>query len=137
MHTAEFDTFSFYQIRLIKLFKNKIKKQLIKIKIPTHEEKITKMKLQWKWNSLFIYFLEKQFITSKLEANNMSLKTKKLDQDATEIFVSDFEKEQKLWNAMFESYKQHDGKKESSLECVFYSVFPFFFCFRYSSKFCL
>ena len=67
----------------------------------------------------------------------MSLKTKKLDEDATEIFVSDFEKEQKLWNAMFESYKQHDGKKESSLECVFYSIFPFFFCFRYSSKFCL
>ena len=40
----------------------------------------------------------------------MSLKTKKLDQEATKIFISEFEKEKSLWNVKFKSYKNRDAK---------------------------
>ena len=42
---------------------------------------------------------------------NMSLKVLKLDQGATEMFVSEFEKEESLWNVMSEIYKNRDVKK--------------------------
>ena len=41
----------------------------------------------------------------------MSLKVLKLDQGATEMFVSEFEKEESLWNVMSEIYKNRDVKK--------------------------
>ena len=40
----------------------------------------------------------------------MSLKTKKLDQGGTEMFISEFELEESLWNAMSEIYKNRDVK---------------------------
>ena len=44
--------------------------------------------------------------------HNMSLKTK-LDQGAIEIFISEFEKEEILWNVMSEIYKKRDAKRVS------------------------
>ena len=44
----------------------------------------------------------------------MSLKVLKLDQGATEMFVSEFEKEESLWNVMSEIYKNCDAKKTKS-----------------------
>ena len=41
----------------------------------------------------------------------MSLKTLKLDQDTTEIFILEFEKEESLGNVMSEIYKNHNAKK--------------------------
>ena len=41
----------------------------------------------------------------------MSLKTKKLDQGATEMFISEFDKEENLWKVMSEIYKKRDAKK--------------------------
>ena len=38
----------------------------------------------------------------------MSLKTQKLDQGATEMFISEFEKEKSLWNVMSTIYKNPD-----------------------------
>ena len=43
----------------------------------------------------------------------MSLKSKKLDQGATEIFISELEKEESLWDVMSEIYKNRDVKKAS------------------------
>ena len=42
---------------------------------------------------------------------NMSLKTLKLDQDTTEMFILEFEKEKSLGNVMSEIYKNHNAKK--------------------------
>ena len=41
----------------------------------------------------------------------MTLKTKKPDQGATEMFISEFDKEESLWNVMSEIYKKRDAKK--------------------------
>ena len=43
----------------------------------------------------------------------MLLKTKRLDQHATEMFTSEFEKDENLWNIIFESYKNRNAKNES------------------------
>ena len=43
----------------------------------------------------------------------MYFKTKKLDQDATEMFISEFEKEESLWNVMSKINKSHNAKKAS------------------------
>ena len=43
----------------------------------------------------------------------MSLKTKKPDQGATEMFISEYEKEECLWNVMSEIQKNRDAKKVS------------------------
>ena len=39
----------------------------------------------------------------------MTLKTKKLDQGATEMFISEFEKEGSIWNVMSEIFKNRDA----------------------------
>ena len=44
---------------------------------------------------------------------NMSLKTQKLDQGATDMFISEFEKEKSLWNVMSAIYKNRDAKTTS------------------------
>ena len=41
----------------------------------------------------------------------MSLKTKKLGQGGNEMFISEFELEESLWNAMSETYKSRDAKR--------------------------
>ena len=43
----------------------------------------------------------------------MSLKTLNLDQGLTEMFISEFEKKENLWNLMSEIYKNRDAKKAS------------------------
>ena len=43
----------------------------------------------------------------------MSSKTKKLEKGGTEMFISEFEKEEKRWNVMSEIYKNRDVKKAS------------------------
>ena len=43
--------------------------------------------------------------------HNMSLNTKKLDQGAIEMFVSEFENKESLCNVMSEIYKNGDAKK--------------------------
>ena len=40
---------------------------------------------------------------------NVTLKTKKLDQGTTEIFISEFEKEGSLWNVISEIFKNRDA----------------------------
>lgn len=40
----------------------------------------------------------------------MSLKSKNLHQKATDIFISKVEKEQSLWDVIYEWYKKHDTK---------------------------
>lgn len=42
--------------------------------------------------------------------HNMSLKSKNLHQKATDIFISKVEKEQSLWDVIYEWYKKHDTK---------------------------
>ena len=39
----------------------------------------------------------------------MTLKTKKLDQGTTEMFIPEFEKEGSPWNAMSEIFKNRDA----------------------------
>ena len=39
----------------------------------------------------------------------MTLKTKKLHQDTTEMFISKFKKEGSLWNVMSEMFKNRDA----------------------------
>ena len=39
----------------------------------------------------------------------MTLKTKKLDQGTTEMFISEFEKEGSLWNVMSKIFKNCDA----------------------------
>ena len=46
----------------------------------------------------------------------MSLKTQKLDQGATEIFISEYEKEESLWNVMTAIYKNRDAKKKNKFQ---------------------
>ena len=55
-----------------------------------------------------------------LITDDMTLKTKKLDQGATEMFISEFEKEESLWNVMSEIYKNCDAKLISKdfLDCL-------------------
>ena len=48
----------------------------------------------------------------------MSLKTQKLDQGATEIFISEYEKEESLWNVMTAIYKNRDAKKKTSFKSL-------------------
>ena len=50
----------------------------------------------------------------------MSLKTKKLNQSATKMFISEFEKEESLWNVMSEIYKNRDAKKQVLKDCLNY-----------------
>ena len=45
--------------------------------------------------------------------HNLSLKTKKLDQHAIEMFISESEKKESLWNVTSESYKNRNAKNES------------------------
>ena len=40
----------------------------------------------------------------------MSLKSKKLDQGRTKMFISEFELKESLWNAMSEIYKNSDAR---------------------------
>ena len=42
---------------------------------------------------------------------NTSLKTGKFHQGATEMFISQFEKQESLWNVKSEIYKNRNGKK--------------------------
>ena len=39
----------------------------------------------------------------------MTLKTKKLDQGTTEMFISEYEKEGSLWNVMSAIFKNRDA----------------------------
>ena len=39
----------------------------------------------------------------------MTLKTKKLNQSTTEMFISKFKNEESLWNAMSKIFKNHDA----------------------------
>ena len=41
--------------------------------------------------------------------HNITLKTKKLDQSTTEVFISEFEKEGSLWNVMSKVFKNRDA----------------------------
>ena len=41
----------------------------------------------------------------------MSLKTEKLNQGPSEMFISKFANKESLWNVMFEIYKNGDAKK--------------------------
>ena len=50
----------------------------------------------------------------------MSLKTKKRNQSATKMFISEFEKEESLWNVMSEIYKNRDAKKQVLKDCLNY-----------------
>ena len=43
--------------------------------------------------------------------HNMSLKTYKLDQGATEMFISEFKNKESLCNVMSEIYKNRDAEK--------------------------
>ena len=45
--------------------------------------------------------------------HNMSSKTLKLDQGATEMFISELKNKESLCNAMSEIYKNRDAKKAS------------------------
>ena len=42
----------------------------------------------------------------------MSLKSKKLDQGRTEMFISEFELKESLWNGMSEIYKNSDARMQ-------------------------
>ena len=51
---------------------------------------------------------------------NMSLKTQKLDQGATEMFISEFEKEKSLWMYCPQCTKTAMPKKQVSKDCLNY-----------------
>ena len=46
----------------------------------------------------------------------MTLKIQKLEQGATEMFISEFDKKKSLWNVMSEMYKNREAKKASFCE---------------------
>ena len=49
----------------------------------------------------------------------MLLKSKKVDQDVTEIIISEFE-EENLWNIMPKNCKNHKKKKKFLKDCLSY-----------------
>ena len=48
--------------------------------------------------------------------HNMSLKTWKLDQGATDLFILEFENKESICNVMSEIYKNRDAKKKASFK---------------------
>ena len=76
MYTAKFDTLLFDQISWIKFWKNRTwsilsnkfdEKEPIKVKIPTCEEKITKIKLQMNEHEISIHVNNSRLQIVKLE----------------------------------------------------------------------
>ena len=66
----------------------------------------------------------------------MSLKIKKLDQAATGISISEFEKKESLWTLIFESYNNRDAKYKNFKRLselfrlsLFHNFPPFFLFF--------
>ena len=50
----------------------------------------------------------------------MTLKTKKVDQGTTEMFISEFEKEESFWSVMAEIFKNCNAKKQVSKDFMNY-----------------
>ena len=50
----------------------------------------------------------------------MTLKTKKVDQGTTEMFISEFENGESFWNEMSEIFKNCNAKKQVSKDFLNY-----------------
>ena len=128
MYTAKFDTFfpwpNFEKIEHVLIYQiNLMKKSWSKRESQSVRKKY-KNKTANEWNEISFHInnsnsqpqiLQPEFTTWKYKVNSstVSLKIKKLSQGKTEIFTSEYKKEESLCHVMSQIYKNSNAKKTS------------------------